>query len=157
MFPLVVAKSRKLIEQDFLEHVPHRGSKWASPIAVLKMSDGNIRICGDYKIGVNHKVCSDSYPVLNIEVAIQTLVGISVFTKIDLKTVYHQIPIDDNFKEVTTINTPIGLLKWIRVPYGIKTARAIFQRAIEQVFGEDIKTWFVTKTIYASELLMKMN
>ena len=36
----------------------------------------------------------------------------SVFTKIDLKTAYHQIPIEDNFKEATKINTPIGLLKW---------------------------------------------
>ena len=76
----------------------------------------------------------------------------SVFTKIDLKTAYHQIQKDDNFKEVTTINTPIGLLKWRRMLYGIKTASAIFQRAIEQVL-EDIKIWFVTKT----EPLMKMN
>ena len=63
----------------------------------------------------------------------------SIFTKIDLKTAYHQIPIDNNFKEVTTINTPIGLLKWRRMPYGIKTASAIFQRAIDLVLGEDIK------------------
>ena len=71
-----------------------------------------------------------------------------VFMKIDLKTAYNQIPIDNNFKEVTTINSPIGLLKWRRMPCGIKTS-AIFQRAIEQVLGEDIKIWFVTKTIYA--------
>ena len=58
--------------------------------------------------------------------------------KIDLKTAYHQIPIDNNFKEETTINTPIGLLKWRRIPYGIKTASAIFQKAIEPVL-EDIK------------------
>ena len=64
-----------------------------------------------------------------------------VCTKIDLKTAYHQILIDDNFKEVTTINTPVGLLKWRRMPYGIKTASAIFQRAIEQVLGEDIKKY----------------
>ena len=35
---------------------PLGGSKWASPIVVLRKSDGDIRICGDYKIGVNHKV-----------------------------------------------------------------------------------------------------
>ena len=63
----------------------------------------------------------------------------SVFTKIDLKTVYHQIPIDDNFKELTTINTPIGLLNWRRMPYRIKTISAIFPKAIEQVLEEDIK------------------
>ena len=63
----------------------------------------------------------------------------NVFTKIDLKTAYHQMLIDDNFKEVTTMNTPIGLLEWRRMLYGIKTASAIFQRAIKQVLGEDIK------------------
>ena len=85
------------------------------------------------------------YPIPNVEVAIHALACMSVFTKIDLKTAYYQIPIDNNFKEVTTINTPIGLLKWRKMPYGIKTASAIFQRAIEQVL-EDIKIWFVTKT-----------
>ena len=147
--PLVVAKLPELIEQDLLEHVPPVGSKWVSPIVVLRKSDGGIHICEDYEIGVNHKVCSDSYPIPNAEVAIHALADMSVFTKIDLKMAYHKIPIDDNFKEVTTIKTPIGLLKWRRMPYGIKTVNAIFQRVIEQVLGEYIKKiWFVTKTIY---------
>ena len=64
---------------------------------------------------------------------------LSVFTKLDLNAAYHQILIDNNFKEVMMINTPIGLLNWRRMPYGIKTASAIFQRAIEQVLEEDIK------------------
>ena len=98
-----------------------------------------ICVCVDYKIGVNHKVCLDLYPIPNVEVAIHALACMNIFTKIDLKMAYHQIPIDNNFKEVTTINMPIALLKWRRMPYGIKTATAIFQRAIEQVLGEVIK------------------
>ena len=89
----------------------------------------------------------DSYPILNVAVTIHALAGMSVFTKIDLKTAYYQIPTNDNFKEVMMINTPVRLLKWRRTPSGIKTASAKFQRAIEQVL-EDIKIWFVTKTIY---------
>ena len=108
LLPLVVAKLWKFREQDLLEHVSPGGSKWVSLIVVLRKSDGNICICGDYKIGANHKACLDSYPILNVEVAIHTLAGISVFIKIDLKMAYHQIPKDDNFKEVTTINMPIG-------------------------------------------------
>ena len=133
LLPLVVAKLRKLLEQDLLEHIPPGGSKWASPIVVFKKSDGDICTWGDYKIGVNHKVCSDSYPILNVKVAIHALAGMSVFTKIDSKTAYHQISIDNNFKEVTTINIPIGLMKWRRMPYRIKATSAIFQRAIEQI------------------------
>ena len=66
---------------------------------------------------MNHKVCSDSYPIPNVEVAIYALAGMSVLIKIDLKTANHLIPMDNNFKEVTTINTWIGLLKWKMMPY----------------------------------------
>ena len=114
--------------------------KWASPIVVLRKSDGDIRIRGDYKIDVNHKVYSDSYPIRNVEVAFHALADMSIFTKIDLKMAHHQIPTDNNFKVVTTINILIGLLKQRRMPYEIKTASAIFQRAIEQVL-EDIKKY----------------
>ena len=85
----------------------------------------------------------------NVEVAFHALADRSVFTKIDLKTAYHQIPIDNNFKEVTTINMPKELLKWRRMLYGIKTASAIFQMAIEQVLEDKKKKWFATRTIYA--------
>ena len=87
---LVVAKLRKFIEAGLLEHVPSGGSKWASPIVVLRKSDGSTRICGVYKIGVNHKVCLDSYPRPNVEIALHALAGMSVFTTIDFKTAYHQ-------------------------------------------------------------------
>ena len=135
LLPLVIAKLRKSIKEDLLEPAPPGGSKWASPIVVLKKKDGDLRICGDYKIGVNHKVCADSYPIPNVEVALHKLAGMKVFSKIDLKSAYHQIPINENFKEVTTINTPIGLLRWKRMPYSIKTASAIFPKAIEKVIG----------------------
>ena len=85
----------------------------------------------------------------------------SVFTKIDMKTAYHQIAIDNNFKEVTTINTPIGLTKIEKMPYGVKTASAIFQSAIESFFGEDIKNMVCYKentcigTINENELKKK--
>ena len=95
-------------------------------------------------------VAKDSYPLSNVEVHAQA--GMSVFPKMNLKTAFHKIPIDDNFKEVTTINTPIGLLKGRKVPYGIKTASAIFQRAIEQVLGENIKIWFVTVMVFRTLL-----
>ena len=55
VLPLLVAKLWKLLEQDLLEHVPPGSSKWASPIVVLRKPDEDIRICGDYKIGINNK------------------------------------------------------------------------------------------------------
>ena len=108
LLSLVVEKLRKLMGQELLEHVPLGSSRWASPIVVLRKSDEDIRICADYRIGVNHKIYLDLYLLPNVEVTLHALAGMSVFAKIDLKTVYHQIPIDNNFKDVMTINTPIG-------------------------------------------------
>lgn len=63
--------------------------------------DGALHIFGDYKLGVNQKICSNLYPITNIESALHVLTGIKIFVKINLKTVYYQIQIDDNFKEIT--------------------------------------------------------
>ena len=103
----------------------------ASPIVTIKKIDGDIRICGDYKIGINHQ-CSDSFPLANTETASHKMANIKHFAKIDLNSAYYQIKIDDKFKEIITLNTPMGLLRWSHLPMGIRTASHIFQRAIEQ-------------------------
>ena len=53
---MLIKKLKDMIDQGILEHVPRGGSNWASPIVVLKKKDGDLRICGDYKVGVNHKI-----------------------------------------------------------------------------------------------------
>ena len=50
-----------MIQPGILEKVTHGGSDWASPIVTIKKTDRDIRICGNYKIGVNYKICSDSF------------------------------------------------------------------------------------------------
>ena len=148
--PMVIKKLEEMINQGILEHVPKGGSNWASPIVVLKKKDGDLRICGDYKVGVNHKICADSYPIPNVETILHALAGSKYFTKIDLKSAYNQIQIDENFQEITTINTPIGLLRWCRMPYGIKTASSIFQRAIENVLTGEVEKM----VIYQDDILV---
>lgn len=94
-----------MVEEGILEHVHPGGSKCASPIVVLRRSDGNLRICDDFKIGINHKIWSDSFPFSNIETAVRKLSGIEYCVKIDLKSTYNQIQIDNQFNEITKINT----------------------------------------------------
>jgi len=139
MKQLVIKKLNELIHNGLLERVPPGGSKWASPLVVVRKADGDLRICADYKVGVNPRICSDSYPTPSIEVALHKLHGSQVFAKIDLKGAYNQIEMNETAREITTINTPIGLLRWTCLPYGIKTASAIFQRAIEGAIGADRK------------------
>ena len=116
-----------------MEKVTHGGSDWASPTVIFKKTDVDIRICGDYKIDVNHQICSDSFLLPCIETASHELANIKHFAKIDLKSAYNQIEINDKFKEIITLNTPMGLLRWSHLPFGIKTACHVFQRAIEKI------------------------
>ena len=104
----------------------------------VRKQDGDLRICADYKIGVNQKICSDSYPIPNIENVFYKMARMKYFAKIDLKGAYHQIEMDKEAQEITIVNTPIGLLRWTCLPFGIKTASAIFQSAIESVVGDVI-------------------
>jgi hypothetical protein len=60
------------------------------------------------------------------------------FSKIDLKTVYHQIPIDEPSIEVTAFICEFGLFEYVSMPMGIKNAPAWFQRAIENTLADQI-------------------
>ena len=74
---------------------------------------------------MNHQIYSDSFLLTNIETASHELARIKHFAKIDPKSTYPQ-EIDVKFKEII-INSSIGLPRWIRLPFGIKTLRPIFQ------------------------------
>lgn len=113
-----------------------------------KKTDGDLHICRDYKIGAYSKICSDSYPIPNIS-ALHVLDGIKFFANIDLKTTYHQIQIYDTFKEISTINTPIGLFRWIQLPYKVKIESAMFQKAIENVLR-----WYIKNIIYEDKICL---
>ena len=71
------------------------------------------------------------------------MAGMKYFANIDLKRTYHQIEMDKDAQEITTVNTPIGLLRWTCLPFGIKTASAIFQRAIESGIGNIIPNMII--------------
>lgn len=133
--PKVVEKLQQMIKAGVLEEVPPGGSKWASPMVVITKPNGDLRICTDYKVGVNRRICCDSYPMPSMETAFSELAGMKVYARLDLANAYHQIKMDRASQEITTMNTPIGLLRWTRLPFGIKTASAQFQAAMEKAIG----------------------
>ena len=91
LLSLVNQKLKKMVKQGILEHVPKGGSNWASTNVVLRKADKDLRICGDYKIRVNHKFCSDLFPFPNIETVLNASVGTKYFTNIDLELAYNHI------------------------------------------------------------------
>ena len=107
-------------------------SDWAAPIVPVLKSSGAIRICGDYKVTVNRAAKLDRYPIPNIDDLYAKLSGGQTYSKLDLSHAYQQLVLDEDSQKYTTINTRKGLYMYTRLPFGISSAPAIFQRVMEQ-------------------------
>ena len=128
-------KLQSLVEEDILK--PVEFSEWASPIvAVLKADKKSVRICGDFKQTVNPASKLDTYPIPKIEDLFAKLSGGQSFTTLDLSRAYHQLPLDEESKQYVVINTQKGLFRYKRLPYGVSSAPAIFQRTMENLLSD---------------------
>ena len=108
-------------------------SDWASPLVVVPKAGGGVRLCGDYKHTVNKQLDVPQHPMPNLEDMLPKLAGKKYFSKLDLSTAYLQMRLDEESQKFTVLNTPRGLLKIKRLPYGISAAPATFQRAMEKI------------------------
>ncbi|UYV72488.1 K02A2.6-like [Cordylochernes scorpioides] len=126
---LVDEKLKALEEQGIIE--PIKFSKWASPIVTVLKNDGTIRICHDYKTTVNLYTNPDKYPLPTIPQLLDRLRGGKVFTKLDMAQAYQQLKVDDESSEILTINTPRGLYRVKRLPFGLNSAVGTFQRFMD--------------------------
>lgn len=121
----------RMIDDGLLVKVDY--SEWATPIVPVSKPDGQIRVCGDYKSTLNPALDTKVYPLPTIEECFASMVGGQLFTKIDIKQAYNSIRLREADQILTTINTQIGLLKWVRIPFGINSAGAQFQATIDEL------------------------
>ena len=114
--------------------IPVQHSDWASPmVAVLKSDKKSVRICADFKQTLNPATETDHYPPPVIRDLFAQLSGGQRFSKLDLRNAYLQLPLDEQSQACCTINTLRGLMRYTRLPFGVKAAPGIFQRTIESV------------------------
>ena len=121
----------RLEQAGVLERVDH--SEWATPIVVVPKKDGRVRICGDYKVTVNPVLDINQYPLPRPEDLFATLAGGKHFTTLDLSHAYNQIVLDDEARKFLTINTHRGLYRYNRLPFGVASAPALFQRTMDTI------------------------
>ncbi len=107
---------------------PVQFSPWAAPIVPVLKHNGGMRICGDFKVTINQVLQPDSYPLPRIEELFASLSGGKHFTKLDLSQAYLQIELEEGSKQYVTVNTPKGLFKYNRLPFGVSSAPSIFRK-----------------------------
>lgn len=77
---------------------PVEFADWAAPIVPVVKRDGSIWVGGDYELTVNQAAKVDSYPLPLIDNLFVSLVGSTIFSKLDLAHAYQQIPLDEAAK-----------------------------------------------------------
>ncbi|XP_047668764.1 uncharacterized protein K02A2.6-like [Tachysurus fulvidraco] len=110
-------------------------SEWATPIVpvIKKGKTGDVRICGDFKVTINPALHAVQYPLPRIEDIFASLSSGEHFSKIDLAKTYLQMEMDEQSKKFLTINIHKGLYQYNHLVFGIASAPALWQRAMDQV------------------------
>ena len=121
----------RLEREGIIEKVTH--SEWATPIVAVPKPDGRVRLCGDFKVTVNQALAVDQYPLPKVDDLLATLAGGKRFTKLDLKQAYLQLELHSDSQEYCTVNTHRGLYRFKRLPFGIASAPALFQRVMDTI------------------------
>lgn len=117
-------------------------SPWAAPVVLAGKKDGTMRFCVNYK-KLNDLTVKDSYPQPIIEDLLNQVAGHAYYTKLDLYSGYHQIPMEMGSIEMTAFTVKQGLYEFTRMPFGLTNAPASFQRAMDEIFS-DLYGRFVT-------------
>ena len=127
----IKAELKQLENQGIITPVDHASN--ASPVVWVKKANGKFRMCVDFKATLNKNIQSDVFPLPTTEEIFANIGNSTRFAKLDLKSAYHQIELDDDAKSLSCINTSSGLFRLNRLQMGMKNASAIFQRCMEHI------------------------
>ena len=120
-----------MVRQGIHEPVQPGGVTNVSPVVWQRKKSGEPRLCVDLKVHINGKVMDEDYPIPDMEIIFHNLHGASYFGKNHLSDAYYQIELDEEAKDICTINTSQGFFKICRLPQGLKNSSSIFHYCIE--------------------------
>ncbi|KAJ2943625.1 hypothetical protein O0L34_g16737 [Tuta absoluta] len=125
-------------------------SPFASPALLVKKHDGSDRMCIDYR-ELNRNTVPDRYPLPLISDQITRLHGAKYFTKLDCASGFHLIPVSEQSIERTAFITPDGQYEFLTMPFGLRNAVSVFQRAIVKALRDLVHTYVV---VYVDDILI---
>ncbi|XP_062714146.1 uncharacterized protein K02A2.6-like [Aedes albopictus] len=129
----VEAELDRLEESGIISKGPSSEAEWGTPLAPVLKKDSSIRLCADYRITVNPFLVDNRHPFPVIDEIFAALQGGKYFSKLDLKNAYYQLEVDADTRHLLAWSTHRGVYLMNRLPFGTKTACAIFQATLEKV------------------------
>jgi hypothetical protein len=143
MPPVKLAELKKQL-QELLDKgfIRPSTSPWGCPALFVKKKDESLRLCIDYR-SLNAMTIKNKYPLSRIDVLFDQLVGAKVFSKIDLRSGYHQIKIRASDIPKTVFSTRYGLYEYLVMSFGLTNAPAYFMYLMNSVFMPELDKFVV--------------
>ena len=111
-------------------------SPYAAQVVLVRKPNGELRVCTDFR-ALNSHCYHDAYPLPRIEETLDSLMGASVFSTLDLAQGYLQVAVEEKDKHKTAFRLGTGgLYEYNRMPYGVMGGPATFQRLMETCLGD---------------------
>ncbi len=124
---------KQLAELTEKGYIRPSGSPFGAPVLFVKKKDGGFRMCVDYRL-LNSQTIKNKYPLPRIAELFDRLQGARYFSKIDLRSGYHQIRVADGHEYKTAFNTSLGQFEFTVMPFGLTNAPATFMTLMNSIF-----------------------
>ncbi|GBG91435.1 hypothetical protein CBR_g52390 [Chara braunii] len=125
-------------------------SPFGSPTLFVPNKGGTLRMCIDYR-GLNAITVKNAEPLPRIDDLLDRVQGYKYYTKIDLKSVYHQIAIRPEDQHKTAFQTMYGLYEFVVMPFGLCNAPRTFQHSMIRIFLDYLYKFVV---VYLDDILI---